>query len=506
MSDTSQDSFWRKIRQINKVTLRHSLRSSVKEGASYSAMVGFGKEYLSTFAVFLKASSMHLAMLNSFPTLVSGIFQLFGAKITDYTGERMKLILHAVLLQALMWIPLFFMAFFFETYSILLVILFSTLISVFEAVFAPAWNSLMSDIVKAEERGAYFGKRNKVCGAVSFLSIVSAGLILSFFEGTNKWIGFFILFSIACIARIVSYIYMHKIYEPTYKVELAKKYTFTEFFKSMKDSNFGKFVVFNALFKFSENIASPFFIPFLLMFAGYSYFQLMIALCASTVTSFLVMMYWGKNADLFGNRNVLIICALLIPLIPLSWTISNNLWWIVIAQCFSGFVWSGYNLASSNFIFDTVPAEKRVKGVAIYNFFWGVTLFVGSLIGGLLVVFFTNTHPNYNSWIGSPYELVFIISASLRLITVVLYLPSFKEVRRVNKTNMPEMFFELVAVKPISGMAIRTVHSFEHTVGFIKEEYHHHEGDIKKVVKAVEDITDEIDEHSPIHFKNKRKE
>jgi hypothetical protein len=59
---------------------------------------------------------------------------------------------------------------------------------------------------------------------------------------------------------------------------------------------------------------------------------------------------------------------------------------------------------------------------------------------------------------------------------------------------MPVLFFELVAVKPISGVAIKTVHGFEQTVDKIKEEYHHHEGDLKKVVDAVDKITDEIKE------------
>ena len=461
--------FWNHIKQINFRHNHESLQNSIKEGAAYSVMNGFGKEYLSTFAVFLKASSMHLAFLNSFPTLMSSIFQLFGAKITEYTGERLKIILHAVLLQAIIWLPLFFLPLFFKEHSLLIIIIFATLINMLEAVFAPAWNSLMGDIVRQDERGVYFGRRNKICGAISFVSVVIAGLILAFFESYNKWIGFFIVFVIACAARIVSYSYMHKIYDPGYKVSLVKKYTFIEFFQSIKNTNFGKFVLFNALFKFAENVASPFFVAFLLLSAGYSYLELTIVLCASAVTSFMVMMYWGRNADLFGNRNVLVVCSLLIPLVPFSWTISNSIYWLIIAQCFSGFVWSGYNLASSNFIFDTVPSEHRAKGVAIYNFFWGVALFIGSVLGGLLLSYLIKAPLRYNNFISSPYEIVFVLSACLRMIVVLLYLPSFKEVRKVRSKEMPVLFFELVAVKPISGVAIKTVHGFEQTVDKIKE-------------------------------------
>lgn len=461
--------FWRNIKRINKKSAKHSLNYSIKEGSASSAMNGFGRDYLSTFAVALNATNTHLAFLNSLPTLISSIFQLYAAKITDYTGERMKIILKAIFYQALNWLPLFLLPVLFQKYSMVFLIFFVTLSYVLEAMTIPAWNSLMGDIVKENERGKYFGLRNKITGSVAFASVLIAGLILSFFESINVWIGFGVLFSIACIARLVSYNYMKQIYEPKYKIELKKKYNVMEFMRSMKDTNFGRFVNFNALFKFVVNIASPFFVPFLLLNAGFSYLQLTIALSTATISSFLVMLYWGRNADIFGNKKIMMVCGMLIPLIPLLWVINNNFYFIIIVQCLSGFAWSGYNLASSNFIFDTVSPEKRVRGVAYYNLAWGIAVFAGSIVGAFL----SNVLPvkGIGFLMNSNYEIIFLLSAVLRFIIMIVYMKRFNEVRKVKKADAHVLFFKLVAVRPLSGMVVSAVGSLDFTYEQVKKHY-----------------------------------
>ncbi|MBT4541060.1 MFS transporter [Candidatus Woesearchaeota archaeon] len=465
--------FWRNVKRINKKTTNESLKYSIKDGSAYSVMNGFGRDYLSTFAVALSATNTHLAFLNSLPTLISSIFQLYAAKITDYTGQRMKIILKAILLQALNWLPLFLLPILFQKYShgfsLIFLIFFVTVSYVLEAMTIPAWNSLMGDIVKENERGRYFGLRNKITGSVAFASVVIAGLILSLFEGINIWIGFGILFSVACIARLISYQYMKEIYEPKYKIALKKKYNIIQFMRSMKETNFGRFVNFNAIFKFVVNIASPFFVPFLLLNAGFSYLQLTIALSAATVSSFLVMLYWGRNADVFGNKKIMIVCGLLIPLIPLLWVINHSFYFIIFVQCLSGFVWSGYNLASSNFIFDTVSPEKRARGVAFYNLAWGIAVFVGSMIGAFL----SNVFPakGIGFMINSNYEMIFLISAILRFTAMAVYMNRFKEVRKVEPADVHVLFFKLVAVRPLSGMVVSAVGSLDFTYKQVKKHY-----------------------------------
>jgi len=47
---------------------------------------------------------------------------------------------------------------------------------------APAWNSLITDLLQSNERGMYFAKRSRVIALLSFLALCLGGTLLSFFE------------------------------------------------------------------------------------------------------------------------------------------------------------------------------------------------------------------------------------------------------------------------------------------------------------------------------------
>ena len=74
-------------------------------------MVGFGENYISPFAIALNATNQQIAFLASMPQLLSSLFQLLAAKITDLIKNRKKIILWGVIIQALVWLPLFYIPF-----------------------------------------------------------------------------------------------------------------------------------------------------------------------------------------------------------------------------------------------------------------------------------------------------------------------------------------------------------------------------------------------------------
>ncbi|HBH81153.1 MAG TPA: hypothetical protein DDY39_15125, partial [Nitrospira sp.] len=67
---------------------------------------------------------------------------------------------------------------------------------------SPAWNSLITEFLDPNERGAYFAKRSRVVAITSLLMLCLAGALLSLFEKLNLlWIGFTIIFLTAGLGR-----------------------------------------------------------------------------------------------------------------------------------------------------------------------------------------------------------------------------------------------------------------------------------------------------------------
>ena len=54
-------------------------------------------------------------------------------------------------------------------------------------------------------------------------------------------------------------------------------------------------------------------------------------------------------------------------------------------QTYAGLTWAGYELAQLLLFFDTIPTERRVGVLTLFNLFNAVAIFGGSIIGGLML-------------------------------------------------------------------------------------------------------------------------
>jgi hypothetical protein len=89
-----------------------SLRYSLWDGIFASITAGFSQNYLTPFALFLKASNFAIGLLNSLPQFISAFFYIPVADIVEKFKSRKKVIAQAVYLQALTFILIAFLSFF----------------------------------------------------------------------------------------------------------------------------------------------------------------------------------------------------------------------------------------------------------------------------------------------------------------------------------------------------------------------------------------------------------
>jgi len=399
-----------------------SLDYAVKDGVAHSAMMGMGENYLSPYAIELGASDMQIGFLSSIPKLLGSLSQLFSSKITEKIGSRKTMVLLFGLFQSLIWIPIAFLAF--SNFSVIwTLILLATVYWVSGSIIVPAWTSWIGDLVPEKTKGKFFGKRRTYTGLSFFISLSLAGLILYISDLYNPFIGFTIIFTIAFISKLISWIYLKRMEEPKFHVPEESKFSFIDFIKRMPRTNFGKFVIFLSLMTFSVNIASPYFSLYMLKHIGLDYLDYTIVSSTSNIINFIFIGIWGKYSDFFGNKRVMSLTGSFIFLIPILWSLSTSVVYLVFVQTISGFLWSGFNIATFNFIFDTVSPSKRVRAVSYYNVLNGIAIFIGTSLGGWLLTFQT---PFWSSFI-----LLLIVSSIGRFLAARIMLPRIKEVKWV---------------------------------------------------------------------------
>lgn len=444
-------------KKINK-----SLKYSIYDGAANGVDDGAGLSYISPFAIALKSSDNQIALLSSIPNLIAPISQLWSTKAIEKIKSRKQIVIFSAFMQSLMWIPIILIPFFFlKNGPVILIITFS-IFAIFGSFLGPVWASWMGDLVPEKKRGRYFGNRSKIVGFVSLIVSLAAGFFLDIFPKNQVFTGFAILFIIALFGRLVSIFFLSKKYEP--KFEINEKYQFSlgQFVKKMPYNNFGKFTIYLTIMMFAVYVASPFFSVYMLKQLKLNYVTYTIIQISSSVASLIGMPLWGKFADKYGNIRATKISGLLIPLVPVLWLFSSNVVYLTLIQIYSGFVWSGFNLSTANFVYDTTTKQRRTACIAYLNVLNGVGIFIGSTIGGLLA-----THLQIQS-VGA-YLGIFAISAVLRMTCSLFMLPKLKEVREVPKTSI----FAIIGQTINRGFTRRV----------IEQPIHHHHIPIKIMTK-----------------------
>lgn len=425
--------------------IRNSLRYSFIDGIFASCMGGLITDYVTPYALFLKATTGSIGALSALPNLVSSLFQFKSPDVADRLKSRKKIINVFVFLHAMMLLPVILIPYLFKIQPVLCLIIFITLFNSLGAFVGPAWSSLMSDYVPYKMRGRYFGWRNKIFGMIVIVASFAAGFILHWFKVKNNiLLGFTFVFSLAFICRLISWYFLTRMYEPPYKVKKEAYFTFFDFIKRVRESNFARFVLFVSSLNFCVNLASPFFSVFMIRDLRFDYITYTVVTITVAVTTFFTIGRWGRLADKTGNLKVLKFTSLFIASLPLWWIVNRNPLYLIFAQIISGFAWSGFNLCATNFIYDAVSPEKRTRCIAYFNVCSGLALCLGALLGGYLA----NALPPL---FGYNLLTLFLVSSTLRFCAAVFFWGRLREVRPAEKITSKDLFYSIIGVKTILG-------------------------------------------------------
>lgn len=416
---------------------KKSLKTSVVEGAFFSAMVGFGESFFIPFAIFLRASEVTIGVVGSLPQTVGALFQLFSNAILKIFKSRKKMTIAGVIAQAVLYVPIMFLISEIENGAFWFVI-FVCLYWVSISIIVPVWNSWMGDLVDDDTKCTYFAMRNRILSIVAFLSFLAGGIILEKFTNMgNQALGFFVIFALAMVSRLISAFFALKKYDPPIDWEIFgnNSVKFFGFIKNIKHTALGRYAVFMAAMNFGVFFSAPYFSPHMLKNLNFSYLEFTIAVGTVILFKFVSIPVWGALSDKYGTKKVLTNTLFFIPIIPVLWLFPSNFIYVILLQVLAGFVWAGFEIATFGYIYDATEPGERVKHISYYNVISGLAIFLGAFAGG-----YTAKHIPIN---GSGYYTVFALSAVFRAATVLFLLPKVKEVRAVENISNTELVFKV---------------------------------------------------------------
>ncbi|MDH5302205.1 MAG: MFS transporter [Gammaproteobacteria bacterium] len=439
-----------------------SLRHSVKDGVAYSVMSGAGESYFSAFAVMLKATPGQIGLLAALPQLMASIAQMLSAWLGQRYQKRKPIILIGAHIQCLSWLPMIVLPWIFPEQAVPLFLLAVMMYYFGSNMTLPQWSSLMGDLVDQRRRGRYFAYRTRLASVTSFIALLGAGMLLHLFDKSGyAFAGFASIFAIAMFARMVSIHQLKQMYDPPGQTAVLEIPNWRLWRQQFINSPFALFSMYFAFMQFATAIASPFFSVYLLRELNLSYFQFTLNMSAIILAQFLTLNWWGRIADVFGNRLVLITCGMLIPIFPLLWTTTTNIWYIMLLQALGGFVWAGFSLSAGNYVYDALPANKRVTLMAAHSTLANIGVFAGATLGGFLA-----THMDKTIQIGdfsyeffSVFFILFLVSGIARAAVSAIFLPKLKEVGNYREMPVRELFYRVSRFTVVSGLFFEVIGS-----------------------------------------------
>lgn len=388
---------------------------------------------LTGYAEALGANDFVFGVLTGIP-LAANLFQIPAAMLVSRTHKRKQYMLTYGLIGRALWILAGLVPYFMPAEPawlplwtvIFLVGMAASGCSFINVCFTP-W---LADLVPLRIRGRWMGLRDGINAVVS----MSMGLVTAYLLDTlPSFTSYTVVFAIAGVVGALDmccFIGVKEVHSaPPVKVDLWKVCK-----QIVHDKPFFTFMLFWTAWCFTANLSGPFLIRYALGDMGLSYMQ--VTLCsqiAAALITILVISFWGKLLDRYGNKPVLWVSCVAAALTPafFCFSVPGSIWPTLLHNVIGAAFWSAANLSASNMQLSYSPDDQRPTYIAIYscvaNLFGS---FLGVICGGALL-------EGIHAWVdanaitlaGAPldyYKVVFVISVIARLGIVLFFLPRMK--------------------------------------------------------------------------------
>ncbi|WP_298733437.1 MFS transporter [uncultured Chitinophaga sp.] len=427
---------------LTTAEVESGLKLVIGDGLAAEAMTTLTSgAFLVAMALLLGANNFQIGLLAGLPTFTN-LFQLFSVWLVRRFNNRRAI---AVICGVLARIPLLIIGcialFAPHASSVQLIIFFLFFYQFFGSVAGPSWNSWIKDLVPENRMGAYFSRRGSYTQTLNVVLSLAVALAVDYIKRRYPQyeLATYATMFIAggCIGLFGEFILSLAPEQQTY---MAKDNIFRLLKRPLQDPNFRSLLVFNSAWVFALNIATPFFMVFMLKGMGLSLSYIIRLTIISQLCSILTIRIWGIFADRYSNKTIISIAAPLYITCIIAWCFVGiysrlyaNLILLVAIHMVTGASTSGINLSLTNIGLKLAPREDAVVYLSAKNIITAFFSSIAPLIGGYLADFFSQRHLSIDATWGSPklqktlhlvslhdWNFLFLLGALLALIALDL--------------------------------------------------------------------------------------
>lgn len=379
------------------------LRKVIIEGMASQTMEALTKGvFLVSLALHLNASNFVVGLLGAVPFL-SNLFQIPAIYLVERYRNRKKIVVTACYIGRSFLLLVALVPFIPDRHAALQLLIIAIAIRYsIGAMAGCAWNSWMRDLVPKVILGSFFAKRLFYTTSVSALVGLSAGFFLDWWtqhHPASPLYGYSFLYISGFLAAMVSSTLIITIPHPTMRDPEIKTYhgklTLHYLKEPLKHDNFRKLIGFLMSWNFAINLASPFFVVYMIKTLQYDMIFVVGITLMSQFTTAISLTLWGKYSDRFSNKAILRICGMMFICSIFCWTFTTfpdkhqyTTILLIILHIIMGISMAGVNLTTANIAMKLTPGNKATSFLAVNTILSSFSAGIAPLFGGFFADFF----------------------------------------------------------------------------------------------------------------------
>lgn len=450
---------WRPEPVLTEDQIQRAKSLVIGDGLASEAMTTLTSgTFLVAMLVLLNANNFQIGLLAGLPTFTN-IFQLLSIWLVRRFNNRRGIVVITSFLARTPLLIIGLLILIFKSIPVETVILILFFHYFFGSVAGPCWNAWMKDVVPERELGAYFSRRTSYTQVLNIVLGLGTAFVVDYTKNqsiTPELNVYAALFIGGGIAGIISASFLSATPEPLGRVTSGNIVSILK--RPLRDLNFRRLLVFNSAWVFAVNIATPFFVVFMMKRMGLSITYIIVLNIVSQICSILTVRSWGRFADNYSNKTIIAICAPMYILCLIGWCYVGiytrevfNLILLFVIHAGMGISNAGINLSLTNISLKLSPAEESVVYLSTKNIITAFFSFIAPLIGGYLADYFRVRSVKVDAaWKGPHWQKVihlldlhewnflFLIAAALAFVAVELLL-TVKETGEVEKDVVVRM-------------------------------------------------------------------
>ncbi|MEE4312750.1 MAG: MFS transporter [candidate division KSB1 bacterium] len=386
--------------ELTDQDVQSGLKNVVRDGITSQTMLTLTSGvFLIAYALEMGASNLAIGIIAAIPPL-SQLFQIPSIYLVEKYRARKKITFFSAVTSRFFLLLIALIPFFVSMRNGLIMLTTMLLLHTsINAVVVCSWNSWMRDLVPQDRLGTFFSTRLKYSLIPAMLLSLSAGLFIDAWEnytGLEVVFCYSVLFVLGFFAGMIGTAIIYRIPEPK-MVRPEQRIPFLELLTNpFKDRNYKKLIMFLGSWNFAVNLAAPFFTVYLLRRLNYGMGVVMGLTVLSQFTYFTFVRVWGRIADRFSNKSVLVVSGNLFMICILLWTFTTlpekyflTMPLLIVIHVFMGVSIAGIALSSGNIGLKLAPKGEATSYLAAHNLINSMAAGFAPIIGGTFADFFT---------------------------------------------------------------------------------------------------------------------